>query len=111
MVETLDLLDTTLGPLLNELPPAEKLARDGIEPEILETPSRVSKRVDPVQHGASRKSRHPFPSLRRRLEKRRAIAPPAESEKQAQLLTSPLQKVQVEIDDVPTDDDVGVDVL
>ena len=109
-IKTLDLLDPILRLILDELPPPEQLTRDGIEPKVFEAPSRVSKSVDPVEHRAPWKPRYPFPSRRRRLENRRAITPPPKREKQVQLLTSLLQKVQVEIDDVPADYDVGIDV-
>ena len=89
-------------------PASQQAVGHGFQLEAFETPERRPQPIDAVEHHAARYPRHPCAARVLGLQHGRAIATTPGGELDTQGPAAALDQIQVEIDDVPSDDKIRI---
>ena len=93
----------------NGLSLAENLARHGIERVIVHADESAAQQIDAVEYETARNARLPAAEIALGLADAKAPGIPAQCKRMAHALCNALQYRQVEIDDVPTRQHIGIE--
>ena len=107
LVEADDLADPVPG-VLDALAPSEHLLRDVLQLEGLERPEGGSQRVDSIEHHATGDTSDVRAGSGPRLQDRGLFASPRDVESRPQPAAALCDEVEIESDDVPPQNEVGV---
>ena len=79
-----------------------------LELEALQRPEGGAQQVDAVEHHAPRNPGDPYPGRRLGLEDARPLRCAREREPELERLAAPLQEVEIEVQHVPAENEIGI---